>query len=123
MVAQFHTPASAIQLTLTTFIVGPAAGQLVIGALSDRFGRRPLMLAGTVVCIVASGACALAPNILLLTVFCFLHGFGSAAGVVLSWAEVAVRARGAAAARVFSPHDRQRRCTGGCAAVGGSLIG
>jgi DHA1 family bicyclomycin/chloramphenicol resistance-like MFS transporter len=35
MAAQFHTPASAIQLTLTTFMVGPAAGQLVIGPLSD----------------------------------------------------------------------------------------
>lgn len=102
MAEEFGTTASAIQLTLTTFMVGLALGQLVIGPLSDRFGRRPLMLAGTVVCVLASAACALAPTIELLTAFRFLQGFSGAAGVVLSRAVVADRARGAAAARVFS---------------------
>jgi DHA1 family bicyclomycin/chloramphenicol resistance-like MFS transporter len=102
MAEEFGTTASAIQLTLTTFMVGLALGQLVIGPLSDRFGRRPLMLAGTAVCVLASAACALAPTIELLTAFRFLQGFSGAAGVVLSRAVVADRARGAAAARVFS---------------------
>ena len=56
MAAEFGTSASAIQLTLTTFMVGLALGQLFIGPLSDRFGRRPLMLAGTLVCIGAGAA-------------------------------------------------------------------
>ncbi len=124
MAVEFGTTASAIQLTLTTFLIGLALGQLAIGPLSDRFGRRPLMLAGTAVCILASAACALAPNIELLTVFRFLQGFSGAAGVVLSRAVVADRARGAAAARVFS----LMMIINGAAPViapliGGSLIG
>ncbi|MCZ8377434.1 multidrug effflux MFS transporter [Mycobacterium sp. CPCC 205372] len=102
MAEEFGTSASAIQLTLTTFMIGLAIGQLVIGPLSDRFGRRPLMLAGTLVCVLAGAACALAPTIELLTVFRFLQGFSGAAGVVLSRAVVSDRAHGAAAARVFS---------------------
>ncbi|MGV7898243.1 MFS transporter, partial [Mycobacterium kansasii] len=79
-----------------------ASGQLIIGPLSDRFGRRPLMLAGTFVCILAGVACAVAPNIAALTAFRFVQGFSGAAGVVLSRAVVADRAHGAVAARAFS---------------------
>jgi DHA1 family bicyclomycin/chloramphenicol resistance-like MFS transporter len=102
MAAEFGTSASAIQLTLTTFMVGLGLGQLFIGPLSDRFGRRRLMLAGTLVCIAAGAACALAPNIAFLTGFRFLQGFSGAAGVVLSRAVISDRARGATAARYFS---------------------
>jgi MFS transporter, DHA1 family, multidrug resistance protein len=102
MATEFGTSASAIQLTLTTFMVGLALGQLFIGPLSDRFGRRPLLLVGTVVCIGAGVACALAPSIELLSAFRFVQGFGGAAGVVLSRAVIADRARGAVAARYFS---------------------
>jgi DHA1 family bicyclomycin/chloramphenicol resistance-like MFS transporter len=75
---------------------------LVIGPLSDRFGRRPLMITGTGLCILAGLACALAPNVELLTASRFLQGFGGAAGVVLSRAVISDRARGAVAARLFS---------------------
>ncbi|AIY47641.1 multidrug effflux MFS transporter [Mycolicibacterium fortuitum] len=102
MAAEFGTSASAIQFTLTSFMVGLASGQLIIGPLSDRFGRRPLMLAGTFVCILAGVACAVAPNIAALTAFRFVQGFSGAAGVVLSRAVVADRAHGAVAARAFS---------------------
>jgi DHA1 family bicyclomycin/chloramphenicol resistance-like MFS transporter len=102
MADEFGTTASAIQLTLTTFMVGLALGQLFIGPMSDRFGRRPLMLAGTLVCVGAGVACALAPSIELLTAFRFLQGFSGAAGVVLSRAVISDRARGATAARYFS---------------------
>ncbi|WP_233213613.1 multidrug effflux MFS transporter [Mycobacterium hubeiense] len=99
---EFGTSTSAIQLTLTTFMVGLAVGQLVIGPLSDRFGRRPLVLAGTLVCIAASAACALAPSIELLAASRFVLGFSGAAGVVLSRAVITDRARGGAAAKIFS---------------------
>ncbi|OBB86006.1 multidrug effflux MFS transporter [Mycolicibacterium peregrinum] len=102
MAAEFGTSASAVQFTLTSFMVGLASGQLIIGPLSDRFGRRPLMLAGTFVCILAGVACAVAPNIAALTAFRFVQGFSGAAGVVLSRAVVADRAHGAVAARAFS---------------------
>lgn len=124
MAIEFDTSASAIQLTLTTFMIGLALGQLVLGPLSDRLGRRPLMLAGTLVCIGASAACALASSIELLTVFRFLQGFSGAAGMVLSRAVISDRARGAAAARYFS----LMMIINGAAPVvapliGGSLIG
>ncbi|PEG38607.1 Bcr/CflA family drug resistance efflux transporter [Mycolicibacterium agri] len=102
MAEEFGTSASAIQLTLTAFMVGLALGQLFIGPLSDRLGRRRLMLIGTAVCVAAGAACALAPSIQLLTAFRFLQGFSGAAGVVLSRAVISDRARGAAAARYFS---------------------
>lgn len=102
MAAEFGTSASAVQFTLTSFMVGLASGQLIIGPLSDRFGRRRLMLAGTFVCILAGLACAVAPNIAALTAFRFVQGFSGAAGVVLSRAVVADRAHGAVAARAFS---------------------
>lgn len=102
MAAEFGTSASAVQFTLTAFMVGLASGQLIIGPLSDRFGRRRLMLAGTFVCILAGLACAVAPNIAALTAFRFVQGFSGAAGVVLSRAVVADRAHGAVAARAFS---------------------
>ncbi|OBK76820.1 multidrug effflux MFS transporter [Mycobacterium sp. 1274761.0] len=124
MATEFGTSASAIQLTLTTFMIGLALGQLVIGPLSDRFGRRPLMLAGTLVCIGAGAACALAPTIGLLTAFRFVQGFSGAAGVVLSRAVISDRAHGARAARYFSI----MMIINGAAPVvapllGGSLIG
>lgn len=102
MAEEFGTSASAVQFTLTSFMVGLASGQLILGPLSDRFGRRPLMLAGTFVCILAAVACAVAPNIAALTAFRFVQGFSGAAGVVLSRAVVADRAHGAVAARAFS---------------------
>ncbi|MGV0814898.1 multidrug effflux MFS transporter [Mycolicibacterium boenickei] len=102
MAEEFGTSASAVQLTLTAFMVGLASGQLIIGPLSDRFGRRPLILVGTLVCVLAGVACAVAPNIAALTAFRFVQGFSGAAGVVLSRAVVADRVHGAAAARAFS---------------------
>ena len=57
------TSASGVQLTMTALLVGLAVGQLVIGPLSDGVGRRRPLLAGTVLCFVASVACALAPTV------------------------------------------------------------
>ncbi|MBM7416871.1 MULTISPECIES: multidrug effflux MFS transporter [Nocardiaceae] len=102
MAEEFGVSASAIQLTLTTFLVGLAIGNLVIGPLSDRFGRRPLLLVGTFVSIIATILCAWSPTVEWLTVFRFVQGFTGAAGVVLSRAVISDRARGAAAAKLFS---------------------
>ncbi|WP_406281105.1 multidrug effflux MFS transporter [Nocardia sp. NBC_00881] len=102
MAMEFRTSASSIQLTLTAFLVGLAVGQLVIGPISDRFGRRHLLIGGTIVCIAASVACALAPTIESLTAFRFAQGFTGAAGIVLSRAVISDRARGAAAVKALS---------------------
>ena len=64
LATDFGTSASAIQLTLTSCLVGVAVGQLVFGSLSDARGRRGPLLVGLVVYTVASALCALAPDAL-----------------------------------------------------------
>ncbi|MGY2894362.1 multidrug effflux MFS transporter [Deinococcus sp. UYEF24] len=102
MAAELHTPAASIQFTLTTFLLGLAAGQLFIGPLSDRLGRRSLLIAGTVLCALAGVACALTPSVEFLYLSRFLQGFGGAAGLVLSRAVLTDRSTGPATARLFS---------------------
>ena len=102
LAAELGTTASNVQLTLTAFLVGLALGQLVIGPLSDGWGRRGLLLAGTAVCVMATLVCALAPNVWVLIGARFVMGFSGGAGVVLSRAVVADRTSGSRAARLFS---------------------
>ncbi|WP_248499692.1 multidrug effflux MFS transporter [Tomitella gaofuii] len=91
-----------VQLTLMTFMLGLAAGQLAIGPLSDGLGRRRPLLAGTVLLAAAGLACALAPSITVLVVARFLQGFTGGIGVVLARAVIADRTSGDRAARLFS---------------------
>lgn len=102
MAAELGTDAQTVQLTITTFLVGLAVGQLVIGPVSDRMGRRPLLLACTALCVLASAACALAPGIPFLVAARLLQGLAGAGGIVLGRAIIADLAQGRAAARAFS---------------------
>ncbi|BCI56010.1 Bcr/CflA family drug resistance efflux transporter [Mycolicibacterium litorale] len=102
MATDFGTSPSTIQLSLTTFLIGLAVGQLIIGTLSDRYGRRRPLIIGTVACVAVSVACALAPSIVLLIALRFAQGFCGAAGVVIARAVIADRSRGARAARLFA---------------------
>ena len=69
---EMDTTASLTQLTITAYMVGMAAGQLVIGPLSDRLGRNRLLVGATVVGLVSSVLCALAPSIgLFIVIRCF----------------------------------------------------
>ncbi|MEW9551997.1 multidrug effflux MFS transporter [Nonomuraea sp. NPDC050783] len=102
LAADLGTSASSVQLTLTTFLFGLAAGQLVIGPLSDRFGRRGPLLLATAVATAAGVLCALTPNIWFLVGARFLQGFSGAAGIVIGRAVAADRVSGAAVARIFS---------------------
>ncbi|WP_066581713.1 multidrug effflux MFS transporter [Cellulomonas timonensis] len=101
MSQDLSTTASGIQLTMTTFLVGLALGQLFIGPLSDGLGRRRPLLAGTLLCLLASVVCALAPNVQVLASARFLQGLGGAAGVVLARAIISDTSRGAAAAKLL----------------------
>jgi DHA1 family bicyclomycin/chloramphenicol resistance-like MFS transporter len=76
------------QLTLTLYLAGMAACQLVYGPVSDRFGRRPMMLAGLSVFVAASLLAALAPTIEVLIGARLLQALGGAAGIVLARAMV-----------------------------------
>lgn len=87
---------------ITAYFVGLAGGQLLIGPLADRFGRRPLLRAGLVVYAIAAGLSIVAPSFTLLLVARFLWGVGASAGRVLAIAIVRDRFVGAAMARTMS---------------------
>lgn len=102
MAADLGSGAAGIQMTLTSFLLGLAAGQLLIGPISDRFGRRGPLLIGTGVAVLSGILCAMAPNVESLILLRLLQGLGGAAGVVLARAFIADRAPDAvAAARLF----------------------
>jgi MFS transporter, DHA1 family, multidrug resistance protein len=102
LAADLHTGQAQVQLTLTADVIGLVAGQVVLGPLSDAWGRRRLLLAATVVCAVASLLCALAPSAALLSVWRFVQGFSGGGGIVLARAVATDLTRGVAAARLFS---------------------
>lgn len=77
-----------IQLTFTLYLVGLAVSQLFYGPLSDRFGRRPLLLGGLALFVAASVVCALAPPLEVLVVARVLQAVGGCSGIVLSRAIV-----------------------------------
>ncbi|MFE3741643.1 multidrug effflux MFS transporter [Streptomyces sp. NPDC059134] len=101
MAAELRTDASGVQLTLTAFLVGMVLGHLVLGPLSDRYGRRVPLLAGAALCTGATALCALAPGLGPLIALRLAAGFSGAAGVVVGRAVVADVATGAAAARLL----------------------
>jgi DHA1 family bicyclomycin/chloramphenicol resistance-like MFS transporter len=84
----FQTTAAAIQLTLTGTMVGFAVGQLVVGPLSDKVGRRLPLIVVTAVHVLASVGAAFAPSLELLSVARVLMGMGAAAGGVVAMAIV-----------------------------------
>ena len=102
MAEDLDTSASTVQLTLTAFLFGLALGQLVIGTLSDRFGRRRPLLIALSISMLAGIACALAPAVELLIPLRFVQGFTGAAGVVISRAIVRDLSEGRATVRAFS---------------------
>ena len=102
MTDELKASATAVQLTLTAFLLGMGAGQLVFGPLSDRYGRfRPLLL-GSAGFVVASAVCALAPNLAVLVAARLVQGLCASAGVVIARAMVADLTTGATSARTFS---------------------
>lgn len=76
------------QLTLTVFLIGFATAHLIYGPLADRYGRRPVLIAGLVLFTIAGAACALAPNVELLIAARLLQSVGACAGPVIGRAVV-----------------------------------
>lgn len=86
--SEFLTTEAAIQLTLSGTMIGFAVGQLLIGPLSDKIGRRMPLLAVTALHVLASVGAAVAPSLELLSAARVLMGFGAAAGGVVAMAVV-----------------------------------
>jgi len=83
-----HTTAAVVQLTVTMYVIGLAVGQLVYGPLSDRFGRRPVLLCGLLLFVLASAMAAMAGSIGELVVARVLQALGACSGLVLGRAMV-----------------------------------
>ena len=96
------TGASQVQLTLTACVAGLALGQLVIGPMSDRLGRRTPLIAALVTYAVASLLCAVATSVGALIALRFVQGLAGAGGIVIARAVVRDLYSGAAAVRLFS---------------------
>ena len=102
MADYFGTSASAVQLTLTTYMVGMAVGQFLLGPISDVLGRHRLMVAGNVLFLLSSVAVILVPTIEAVMALRILQGLSGAAGVVIARAVVTDIASGRRAAKLFS---------------------
>jgi DHA1 family bicyclomycin/chloramphenicol resistance-like MFS transporter len=96
------TTADAVQLTLSVYMFGWGAVQLFAGPLSDRFGRRPLLLAGLAIFIAASVACALSRTIGMLIASRFAQAVGMATVAVVPRAVVRDLHSGDLAAKMLS---------------------
>lgn len=88
MQQDFGATVSDVQLTLSVFLAGFAVSQLFYGPLSDRFGRRPVLLFGIFVYGLASVACFMSQTIEMLIISRFFQAFGACSGPVLGRAIV-----------------------------------
>ena len=84
----FVSDVSAVQLNVSLFMVGLAISQLVTGPLSDRFGRRPVLLAGFGLTVIATIICILAQTLPQLIGGRFLQALGGATGMVMARAVI-----------------------------------
>ncbi len=98
----FAAEPAAVQLTISLYLIGFAAGQIAYGPLSDRHGRKPVMLAAMLIYCVATVACAAAPSIAALIAARTLQAFGSSGAVVLARAVVRDLYEGPRAGRELS---------------------
>ena len=80
MVAKFATEPANVQLTVSLYLLGLAVAQLIFGPLSDRFGRRPVVLAGLALATVASTAAIIAANIASLITARVVQSLGASTG-------------------------------------------
>ena len=99
---EFAADAALVQRTMAAFFVGMAVGGLIYGPASDRFGRRPALLVGLAIYVLASLGCAFAPTIDWLVAGRFAQAIGACSGQVIARAVVRDRYHHQDSARIFS---------------------
>lgn len=119
MTGDLSTTDATLQLTLTTFVVGLAIGQLVVGPLADTFGRRVPLLTGIAIYVGGSVAAALSPSVELLIGARFVQALGAAAGIVIARATVRDLFSGTAMTKFFS----MLMLVTGCAPILAPILG
>ncbi|MEO3474049.1 multidrug effflux MFS transporter [Roseomonas sp. CAU 1739] len=100
--AELGTARGSVEITLASWFVGLAVGQLVQGTLADRLGRRAPLIVGTAIYTVASIGCAMANDMAVLAAWRCIAAFGGAASAVIPRAMVRDLADGLGAARLMS---------------------
>lgn len=98
----FKADTASTQLTLSFFLAGFAVGQIFYGPLSDRYGRKPILLGGFAMFLVATFLCPFAPSIDALTALRFVQALGASGPIVLARAVVRDLYEGPKAAREMS---------------------
>ena len=88
LATDFDAAPAGVQLVLTLFLIGIATGQLVYGPVSDRFGRRPVLIAGLALFLVGTVLCGVAWSLPTLIIGRTLQALGGCAGMVLGRAIV-----------------------------------
>ncbi|NHO31487.1 multidrug effflux MFS transporter [Acetobacter fallax] len=83
MEASLHTSLGSVQMTLSIWFAGLAIGQLSVGPMSDRYGRRMPLIIGNTIFGLASAACAAAPDIMTFSVARFVASIGASASLVI----------------------------------------
>ena len=84
----FQTTTALVQYSLSSVVLGIALGQLVYGPLSDRFGRKPVLIAGISLYVATAIACSMAANIGELIGLRFFQGFFACSGIIVARAVI-----------------------------------
>jgi len=119
LTAELGAATSTAQLTVTACLVGLALGQLFAGPMSDRFGRRPVLLVGVVAYVVTSLLCATSPTVESLVLARLVQGLAGGVGIVIAQAAGRDVYSGPTLLRFYG----QLTVVGGLAAVVGPLLG
>src|SRR5476651_735435 len=99
---QLGASTAQVQLTISAYLIGFAVGQILYGPVSDRHGRKPVLLSALALYCVASLACALSTSIEMLIVARFVQALGGSGGIVLARAVVRDLYSGVRAGRELS---------------------
>lgn len=118
----FHTTASLVQLSLTFSMVGLAVGQLVIGPLSDKYGRKSPLILSLVAFSVSTLGCLYAPDIYWFIFFRLIQGLAGAGGLVISKSIAVDLYEGKELARFFSMLSSVQGLAPICAPVLGGFL-
>lgn len=122
LAGEFRVPVGMAMLTISVFFIGFGLGQALYGSLSDRFGRRPVLMAGVGLYALASAGCALAPGMETLLVARLLQGLAAASAQVLARAVVRDLFTPLRAAQILSLMSAAFAFTSAFAPLAGGLI-
>lgn len=102
MTVYFNTTSTLMSFTMTIFFIFMAIGILILGPMSDKYGRKPVLIASIFISMIFSAACAFAPNITLLIVARAASAFGAGGMVAISTALIKDSYEGKAMSKVLS---------------------